>query len=209
MVYPSRAAELIADRVVGLPFQGRRKLIAIAGPPASGKTTCAQAVCHALSARGDRVGLVAMDGFHLDNGLLEARGLRSRKGAPETFDLGGFTSVLHRLALEDEVVVPTFDRVRDISVGASAVVASDVTTVVVEGNYLLLDAPGWRDLADVWDFSVFFSVPMADLEKRLLQRWIDLGLGETVAREKVHGNDLPNARFVLENSLEADLMIES
>jgi pantothenate kinase len=34
--------------------------------------------------------VVPMDGFHYDDAVLAGLGLSGRKGAPETFDFGGF-----------------------------------------------------------------------------------------------------------------------
>ena len=150
-----------------------------------------------------------MDGFHLDNAILDQRGLRARKGSPETFDLAGFASLLDRLKREGEVVIPTFDRSRDISIGSSQVIKADMMTVIVEGNYLLLDRPGWRGLAKLWDFSVFLGVQPLELERRLLERWRAHGLSEQDAMSKAQGNDLPNAALVTESALPADLMISS
>ncbi|MBT8415146.1 MAG: hypothetical protein KJO30_12525 [Boseongicola sp.] len=209
MTTPSDIAAQIADRVEALPRPQRRHLVALIGPPASGKTTVADALLNELNARGVPTGLIAMDGFHLDNSILDARGLRARKGAPETFDLAGFASLLARLTVEDEVIAPTFDRVRDASIGSSRVVSKDMSTVIVEGNYLLLDAPGWRDLAKHWTLSVMLAVPMDALEKRLMQRWRDFGFSEADARAKALGNDIPNARRVLEQSLPADVTLSN
>ncbi len=207
MATPTKIAALIADKVETLPRSDQRRLIAIAGPPASGKSTVAQAVCDALNARGTATDLVAMDGFHMDNSVLNARDLRARKGAPQTFDLDGFAAILARLRQEGEVFVPTFDRARDASIAASAVVSSETRTIVVEGNYLLLNEPGWRDLSDHWALSVALMVSPEVLEGRLLARWLSFGFSAEAARLKAESNDLPNAMRVLENSLRADLEI--
>jgi len=45
--------------------------------------------------------VVGMDGFHYDDVVLEALGLRSRKGAPDTFDLDGLEVLLARLKCDD------------------------------------------------------------------------------------------------------------
>ena len=207
MQSPDDIAVAIADRLQALPvFEGRR-LVAVAGPPASGKSTVAQRLHAELNRRDVAAGLVAMDGFHLDNPILDARGLRARKGAPETFDLGGFAALLQRLQGGGEVIAPTFDRARDVSVGSSAIVPEEVDWVVVEGNYLLLDEPGWRDLSRFWDFSVSLRPAMAVLETRLIQRWLDHGFDAKGAREKTEANDLPNARRVVEHGLKADFEI--
>jgi len=207
MPAPSDIAAQIADRVETLPRPQMRNLIAVVGPPASGKTTLAGALHTALNTRGIATGLVAMDGFHLDNSILDARGLRHRKGAPETFDLSGFASLLTRLAVEDEVIAPTFDRARDASIGSSSVVTRDMTTVVVEGNYLLLNEPGWQDLQAHWALSVMLKVGAQELENRLVERWLQFGFTQADARTKALDNDLPNATRVLKNSLPADMTV--
>ena len=89
------------------------------------------------------------------------------------------------------------------------VVAPDARLVVVEGNYLLLDAPEWRDLAALWDFSIYLSVPENLLRSRLMQRWKDHGFSCAEATRKTEDNDLPNARYVSEHLLPADLVLET
>ena len=202
---PEEIAKDIAA-VIGPPTQERR-LIAIAGPPASGKSTIAEALQKHLVQSGVATGLVPMDGFHLDNAIIEPRGLLPRKGSPETFDLAGFASLLTRLRVEDDLAVPTFDRNLDKSIGSSAMVTRDMRTIVVEGNYLLLDETGWRDLTQHWTTSVFLYVPIAELERRLQQRWLDHGLDAQTANARAMGNDIPNARRVNDNRLPADYVV--
>lgn len=201
---PEDIARDIASHVRNLPGGGR-KLIAVAGPPAAGKSTVAEAVATAL---GETATLVPMDGFHFSNAILDARGLRARKGAPETFDLAGFKALLARLGTEAEVAVPTFDRALDTSVGSSVLVQPHHALIVVEGNYLLLDEPGWRDLAGYWDSSAFLNVPFETLKERLIQRWLDHGMEAEAARHRALSNDIPNALRVVENVLPADLIID-
>ena len=75
----------------------------------------------------------------------------------------------------------------------------------MEGNYLLLDERGWRDLADFWSFSVFIAPALTVLEDRLVQRWLKYGFVEDQARERARANDLPNAERVIANALPSDL----
>ena len=208
MQSPEHIAAQIADQITALPLAKKRNLIAIAGPPASGKTTVSAAVLNELKQRGVPAGLVAMDGYHLDNAILDARGQRAQKGAPETFDFGGFYSTLKRLGDEDEVVTSTFDRTRDISLGASGVVTKDMKTVLVEGNYLLLAEKPWAQLRDLWQFSVLITADQKTLEDRLVQRWLDHGFSAEAARAKALENDIPNALRVLNGSASADLVIK-
>lgn len=195
----------LASTIRSLPFTGRRRLVALAGPPASGKSTLAEE----LAAQNPAFRVVPMDGFHLDNAVLDARGLRDRKGAPETFDAIGFLHLIRRLRSEAEVIIPAFDRALDRSINGAAVVGPEIETVIVEGNYLLLDAPVWRDLAQLWDYSVQLDVPEQVLRARLIERWLSHGFSEAEARAKAEANDLPNAAVVRERTLPADLTIRA
>jgi len=200
----SGSAGSLAARIAGLQPKARRLLVAIAGPPASGKSTLAEELVDHL---GSQAALVPMDGFHMDNAVLKARGLLPWKGAPETFDVTGFVHSIRRLAVEEEVVIPVFDRTRDLSVAGAAVVSTQTQIAVVEGNYLLLDAPVWRYLHDIWDFTVFLDVPEAVLKERLIQRWLDHGHSATDAEARAQANDLPNAQAVLRMSIGADVTL--
>ena len=176
-----------------VPARGARRLIALAGPPASGKSTLAPRLADALGGA-----VVPMDGFHLDDTLLEPRGLLPRKGAPETFDATGFIHAMRRLSTEAEVVLPAFDRARDIAIAGVIPVDSTVRIAVVEGNYLAFDEHPWNTLAEIWDFCTFLEVPEEVLSERLVARWRDHGLDDEAAHARASQNDLPNARRILE-----------
>ena len=189
-----------------------RLMVAIAGPPGAGKSTFAEALAEALNAdAAESAAVIPMDGFHYDDGLLEARGLRRRKGAPATFDVGGLCHMLLRLRGRDEaeVAVPVFDRRLEISRAGARIVAAHVRVLVIEGNYLLLNQEPWRQLAPLFDVTVMLRQSRSSLETRLIQRWLAYGFGEAEARAKVLSNDLPNVDVVLEGSREADFDIAS
>lgn len=194
--------ELLA-RIEATSFSGKRRLVALVGAPASGKSTLATA----LAEGNETIQVVPMDGFHLSNEILSERGLLDRKGAPNTFDSAGFVHLVKRFKTEDDVVFPLFDRTRDLSIAGAGVLRPETTTIIVEGNYLMLDQPHWRDLAPLWDLSVQIDVPLDVLRQRLLQRWADHGCEPAKAAEKTDRNDLPNATFVLENSLPCDVVL--
>lgn len=61
-----------------------RLVVGLAGAPGSGKSTIAERLKTGLKAAGIFAGLVAMDGFHLSNAVLDELGRRNRKGAPDT-----------------------------------------------------------------------------------------------------------------------------
>ncbi len=205
-VEPLIKPNALASRAAALTPKGRRTLVAVAGPPGAGKSTLAESLVRTL---GDTAALVPMDGFHFDNRILEQRGLLSRKGSPETFDSAGFVAMVKRLAAEDEVVIPTFDRVNDIAVAGAEVVGPEQSISVVEGNYLLLKAMPWHELDGYWDLTVFLDVPMEVLRQRLVRRWLDHGLEPEGAALRAEANDLPNARLVQSRRSEADVLIRT
>lgn len=180
-----------------------RLLVAIAGPPGAGKSTLAEDLADQI----DGAVVVPMDGFHLDNRVLQARGLLPRKGAPETFDVAGFMALVARLHGGDEVVIPVFDRSRDIAVAGARVIGPDARVLLIEGNYLLLDEAPWQGLAAHWDVTIGIDVPIEVLEARLIQRWRDNGLTQEAARARALGNDIPNARRVVAGSVAADVVV--
>lgn len=196
--------DALAARIQTAPMTGRRKLVALAGPPASGKSTLADKLVTAL---GRTSQVVPMDGFHLDNALLIKAGLLDRKGAPHTFDAAGFVHLVNRLQIEDEVIYPTFDRDRDIAVAGTGRVTKDCNTVIVEGNYLLFDMQPWRALARLWDISIRLDPPIDVLRNRLVARWRTHGLSAQDAHARAEGNDLANARAMVASALPADITL--
>jgi pantothenate kinase len=179
-----------------------RRIVAVAGPPGSGKSTFAERLAQRLGGA-----VLPMDGFHYDDIVLLERGHRPRKGAPFTFDVDGLAATLGRLAKDDgrEVAVPVFDRSIEIARAGARIVGPGIRTVVVEGNYLLLDDPAWTPLRAWFDATVMLDVPMPVIEARLLARWQDLE-GEAL-RAKMEENDLPNARLVAGHSVPADFLV--
>ena len=181
-----------------------RFITALVGAPGSGKSTLAASLVTELGA-GARA--VPMDGFHYDDAVLIARGLRLRKGAPETFDASGFVHLMRRLRAGGEVAIPVFDRSLELSRAAADVVQASDRFLVIEGNYLLLNEAPWTDLAPLFDLTVFLEVPEAELDRRLMDRWAHFGKTPEQARAWIDSNDMPNIRRVAQWSLTADVTV--
>ena len=139
---PNEIAEALLEQILAAPRAGRRRLIAIAGPPASGKSTLSEILADRMTAAGSKTLVVPMDGFHLDNQILSKQGLLARKGAPDTFDVEGLLRLVKALPGSDTVYFPIFDRVREIAIAGAGMVSGESNSVIVEGNYLLLDSLG-------------------------------------------------------------------
>jgi len=201
----SRLNALVAK--IRAAAEGRRRLlVAVAGPPGAGKSTLAEALADQI---GPEAQVIPMDGFHRDNDWLSQHDLLARKGAPDTFDAAAFLSLITQFAKGERPRFPLFDRAEDCTVPEAGALSDATRILLIEGNYLLLDRPIWRDLARFWDMTVFIDVPKAELERRLIARWLDHGLDPDAARVRAQSNDLINADTVITQSTSADWTISS
>jgi pantothenate kinase len=202
----------IADLLEARAASGGRVIAALAGAPGSGKSTLADKLVGKLNARQPGLAAVLpMDGYHYDDLHLVPAGLRPRKGAPMTFDVGGLYHTLLRLRAQDEaeVAVPVFDRKIEIARAGARLIPKDVPVIVVEGNWLLLNQAPWDRLRPMFDVTVMVDVPEHVLRSRLRGRWERLGLTEPEIIEKLEENDLPNGRWVRDGSIAADHVIRN
>ena len=197
----------LAEKILAIPDDGARKLVAFVGAPASGKSTVTEALATALRDHGRAAQVVTMDGFHLDNAIMDERGLRSGKGAPETFDVDGFSAMVARLKAGGDVVYPLFDRSLDKAIAGAGLIGADTDIAILEGNYLLFDAPVWRELSAQWDVSVWLDTPLDVLRARLVQRWLDHDHTLEEAEARADGNDMANAARVAAHRLPADFVM--
>ncbi len=194
--------ELIA-RLNALPRR-ERTIIGIAGAPGSGKSTLADGVAEAL---GARAAVLPMDGYHYDDILLHALGRHARKGAPDTFDVDGLAHMIGRLKAGGDVVVPVFDRDKEIARAGARVIPEAAEIILVEGNYVLAGDPPWSVLRDAFALRVLIDVPEEELRRRLRQRWEHYALSEEAILAKLDENDLPNGLYVRSASTGVDLLL--
>ncbi len=204
--------EFVADTLawVATVPKGERRVLAIAGAPGSGKSTLAEKLTETLNrSQPGLAAILPMDGYHYDDEVLEPRGHRLRKGAPHTFDIGGYAAMLARLRSneEAEVAVPRFDRTLEIARAGARIVPQSVMLIVTEGNYLLLDRPNWAVLRAHFDRTALLDVPEDELARRLRARWDGYGMDADGVRAKLEENDLPNARTVIAESVDPDIRI--
>ncbi len=179
--------------------QSSRFLIGITGPPAAGKSTISAWLSQAL---GERIAapctVVPMDGFHLDNEVLEERGLRHLKGVPATFDAQGFVALIKRIKLQrdEHIFFPLFDRSNECVVPDAACLRAGTRLVIVEGNYLLNEEEPWHQLRYHLDEIVYIDCDADLLHKRLIDRHMAGGMSASEAAQKVSCTDTPNAELI-------------
>lgn len=196
-------AELIITSAAG----SSRFIVAVAGPPASGKSTIAEKLCTAITTKDKTAfpNIIPMDGFHIDNKILDELNLRSRKGSAETFDADGFIALIEKIYSQDEnVCIPEFDRSKDKVVDNGKVITDKNKIIIVEGNYLFLEEAPWNVLMGFFDFPIFILPKTDILEERLIKRWTDEGFSLKDAKTKAYSNDIPNAKSILANSAYVD-----
>ena len=204
----------VKDRVLALADQaGTTLVIGVAGAPGAGKTTLVEALVQAMNPEHQppedrRFAHVPMDGFHLSDRELQRLGLLQRKGAPETFDAGGYAALLGRLRADRAAVVyaPGFDRTLEQPLAGDIPVFPAARVILTEGNYLLLDRPEWRHVRSHCD-EVWHVDDDEQRHSRLLERHIRFGKTPAAAAAWVRDVDQPNAELVRACRARADLAI--
>lgn len=205
-LFRARRLDGLLDRARVLAAGPGRAVLGVAGSPGSGKTTLVAALAAAL---GPVAAHVPMDGFHLADVELARLGRSGRKGAADTFDAGGYVSLLRRLRAdtEDVVYAPAFERELEQPVAGSIAVPRTARLVLTEGNYLLLDEPGWREVRAELDEVWFCAVDDAVRRRRLLARHVEFGKTPAAAAAWVAAVDDPNAAAIELTRGRADLVV--
>jgi pantothenate kinase len=183
-----------------------RIIIGIVGKPGAGKSTLSSYLIEKLPK--ESVALVPMDGYHLSNKELDALGRRNRKGAPDTFDSNGYAALLQRIATSTEdVYFPIFHREIEESIAAEGVVTAKTKIVLTEGNYLLHDQGGWKNVARNLTESWYVEVDDVVRLERLVDRHHFYGKERQAAYDWAHGTDENNAQLVEGTKELADFLV--
>ena len=187
----------------------RRLLVFLAAPPAAGKSTLAAFLEH-LS--GGRIQALGMDGFHRhQEEILRSTVVRNGetipmvrvKGTPESFDVDKLHDALAALMRGEEIRFPIYDRRLHDVVEDALAIAGDV--LLIEGNWLLLNEPKWRDLPK--DYAIFVEAEEAPLKSRVIDRRLRTGRTLEEAQTLYDECDGPNIRLCMQNHIKSDVLL--
>ena len=148
--------------------KAERLLVLLASPPGAGKSTLLSFLRQLSIGQPGLVPIqaIGMDGFHrrqdeLQTHYIERDGRRlpmvEIKGAPITFDLDKLTEAVRQVSEGQICGWPAYDRLLHNPVENAQTVDGDI--VLLEGNYLLLDEDGWRDLRSYADYTISVRAP--------------------------------------------------
>lgn len=195
----------------------RRILVMLAAPPGTGKST----LCEYLKYLSNNkegiypIQVIGMDGFHrYQDYLLSHTTVRDGveipmvkiKGAPITFDLDLLKERIIKVAAGDKCGWPEYNRMTHNPKEDATTVDGDI--VILEGNYLLLDIDGWKELKQYADYTIRISARESDLRQRLIERKINSGASYEDAVLFVDNSDLYNARTCLKHSVKGDMNLQ-
>ena len=194
--------------------KGGRVLAMLAAPPGAGKSTLVSFLeYYAKELLPElKVQAIGMDGFHRRQEYLTSHDTEvdgkmipmvQIKGAPVTFDLEAFVAKIKEVLGGRTALWPTYDRHLHNPIEDAITVTGDI--VILEGNYLLLDEEGWRDIHKMADYTIFLRGDEEVLRKRLVDRKEASGNSRDKAEAFVDFSDMRNVRLCLNHSLPADL----
>ncbi len=191
-------------------------IVLLAAPPGAGKSILA-GFWEWLSQQDDSLlpaQALSIDGFHFPNQVLRQRKvlrdgrehlLHDFKGSPESYDLAELRNKLAAMRQARATRWPLYDR--NIHDPVADAIEVREALLIVEGNYVLLDAPGWRGLRGLADFGIFLELDVALARERLRQRKQRGGYSRAWVEGHYARSDGPNTQRILQQRLPADVTL--
>lgn len=195
----------------------RRILVMLAAPPGAGKSTFVSFLEYMAKEiiPTKKVQAVGMDGFHRRQEYLTSHTtivdgkeipMVDIKGAPITFDLEALKNKIIELKENAVCKWPEYNRILHNPVEDAITIDGDI--VLLEGNYLLLDDDGWRDISEYADYTISMTAEPQMLRKRLIDRKTVSGNTREKAEKFVDFSDMANVKICLEHSKKADMELK-
>ncbi len=181
----------VTDTFLGKPTSKVPYIVGIGGSVACGKSTTARILRALLAHWPDHpeVDLVTTDGFLYPNRVLEERGLMSRKGFPESYDVRRLLRFVNDVKSgHPEVAAPVYSHLAYDVLPDETKTVRQPDVVILEGlNVLQTENGEQRDVpgtfvSDFFDFSIYVDAEDNDLERWYVDRF--LMLRDTVFQDK-------------------------
>jgi pantothenate kinase len=195
-----------------------RTLVAIAGPPGSGKSSVAAVLRKMLAEQGIDAVNLPIDGFHFTNDMLKTMsagglpGLKNRlnngatlyqrKGAKETYDTSNLLDCMRKLKDDREFYWPVYSRKTHDPVPNGIFISGRGGLFIVEGNYLFLNTAPWTGLNPF-----FISTRKSLVKKRIIKRKQKGGYSGREARKHFRRSDSFNFDVVMGSSTGFDRLL--
>ncbi|TIB95727.1 P-loop containing nucleoside triphosphate hydrolase protein [Wallemia mellicola] len=209
-----------------------RFLVGISGIPGSGKSCKCPFEQHILSYvsvaftsklfdklinSGMNAGVISMDGWHYTRDELskfpDPEAAFARRGAPHTFDTKSYTDFVKSLKKtpRDFLQAPTFSHSLKDPTPAGVAIDTHTQIVILEGNYVLLNDPKWKEAANLLNIRFWIDLDENEARSRLVKRHLASGIceNEEDAYRRVETNDIQNGRYVRANLIDETKVIES
>jgi len=194
-----------------------RGIVGIAAPCGAGKTL----LLSWLAATARELGLTqfafaALDGYHFPNAVLDSRSgvdpegnlvpLRLLKGTQPTFDADAFLADLRAVkGSHQELHLPMYSRHLHEPVAGCIRVGPEVEWVFVEGNFLFLDTPPWRQVGQLLDRKIYLDASDDVLRARLRLRHAAAGRDAQWIEAHFRRTDGPNISVIRAHAHFADV----
>jgi putative kinase len=208
----------LALRLLKLDDSQKRILVAVAGPPGSGKTAFATLLVAVInaSAQNEKAVLIQQDGWHYSNAYLDSHmvyhngeeiPLRRLKGSPETYDTDAAYAFLENIKAGAQMDYPVYSRRMHEPIPNAGYITANHKIMVLEGNYWLLKEDPWCKFQKLFDERIFLTTSPEKLVDGLRQRHLRGGKTKEFTEKHMAFVDLPNIERVLKNSAPAEVIV--
>jgi type I pantothenate kinase len=186
-VSATQALHRATDTFLGTKPNPLPYVIGVAGSVAVGKSTFSRVLRALLAHWPDHphVDLVTTDGFLFPNAVLESRGLLSRKGFPESYDVRKLVEFMQSVKAGDAARVPVYSHQSYDIVPDEFQEVGHADIVIVEGlnmlqtgdgaSYSTAGSPAPKSprvfVSDFFDFSIYIDADESDIERWYIDRF--------------------------------------